>query len=339
MLKKKSLFIKIMKFALCLVLGATTYSCGNEGSKSSSQTKITAEFSIDENLPSKISGLGIYTDPPNFREYNPRLIEYKPQHELWTNNSVKQRFIYIPEGSKIDTQNPEHFKFPVGSAVFKTFSYPDENQKIIPIETRILLGTENGWKTAVYEWNKSGTEASLRDLSESKEILIETRNHSHTIPDELQCRQCHEGGQSFILGFDRRQLSDPIELASTKSQLQDLFDKQIFSDPVEDAEPIQTKSKVEQQVIGYLYGNCRHCHNSRKNILDLSPEVAVSNLVNQRIQGVLLPTGYRISSGNPHESRLFQAMTSSSYQPMPPLGINIRDEEFLKNLQEWIESL
>src|SRR5688500_7153848 len=47
--------------------------------------------------------------------------EYGVQFELYSDGSRKRRWIYLPPGTTIDTSDMNHWKFPVGTKLWKEF--------------------------------------------------------------------------------------------------------------------------------------------------------------------------------------------------------------------------
>ena len=53
------------------------------------------------------------------------------------------------------------FDLPAGSAIIKTFGYPQAG-KFRPLETRLLLRRASGWIALPYVWNAEGSDALLK---------------------------------------------------------------------------------------------------------------------------------------------------------------------------------
>jgi len=64
---------------------------------------------------------------------------YEPAYALWSDGAEKERFIYLPPGSKIDTQNPDRWRFQVGTRLYKTFAVDGRR-----IETRLIEKVADG---------------------------------------------------------------------------------------------------------------------------------------------------------------------------------------------------
>ena len=112
-------------------------------------------YSFDEF--EKISDYNIYKGNPHNLETNINYTPYDLITPLFSDYSWKHRSIFIPKGEKIDYDDLEVFKFPIGTIISKTFYYPNDfndlNKGISLKETRILIHRENGWIALPYVWN------------------------------------------------------------------------------------------------------------------------------------------------------------------------------------------
>ena len=79
--------------------------------------------------------------PANF------LIPYTVNSPLWSDGAVKQRWMALPENSKIHFAAKGEWTFPAGTVFVKNFALPvdDTNPKILRrLETRLLVRDTNG---------------------------------------------------------------------------------------------------------------------------------------------------------------------------------------------------
>ena len=91
-------------------------------------------------LPPMLSATGLYVDGST-DELAPGVHPYEPRYVLWSDGADKQRYLFIPEGSQIDTADMDEWRFPVGTKVWKEFSRDGKR-----LETRLFWKTEpNGW--------------------------------------------------------------------------------------------------------------------------------------------------------------------------------------------------
>ncbi len=135
---------------------------------------------------------------------------------LFTDYAHKMRTVWMPAGSAA-SYGEEHFDFPVGTVLSKTFYYPKDEQgrlrrnsqddrdantgleldRVHLVETRILLKQKSGWVALPYVWNDQQTEAHLELAGDSQSLSLlddqgQTLAVDYAVPDANQCAGCHE---------------------------------------------------------------------------------------------------------------------------------------------------
>jgi hypothetical protein len=240
------------------------------------------------------------------------LPSYEPAFPLWTNGSAKHRFILTPDGSPA-----QHGAIPEGTLFFKQFEYDG-----VFVETRVIRVTAAGPEYAVYlHPNGSAQGAQRMEQGDPREVPVELDGESftHVIPHATQCAACHEAGMGPILGFTELQLAG-------------------FADDEEDE-----AEELQQEVIGYAQGNCVHCHNGSGVAgasFDMRVDAFVANTVGVPTEGSASAAGVRVVPGDPDTSVLYQALLAQPpAAPMPPLGVQRRDEEAANRVRAWIQTL
>ena len=73
---------------------------------------------------------------------------YEPQFELYSDGATKRRWIWLPPDTKIDSSDMDFWQFPVGTKLWKEFSWGRS------VETRFLEVTPQGWRYAAYQWTE-----------------------------------------------------------------------------------------------------------------------------------------------------------------------------------------
>ncbi len=96
-------------------------------------------------VPRRLADTGLYSDFAA-REIDPRNLHFAPQYPLWTDGAHKSRWIRLPKGAAIDARDPEAWRFPVGTKLWKEFAWSRR------VETRYLERTRGGWVYASYLW-------------------------------------------------------------------------------------------------------------------------------------------------------------------------------------------
>ena len=162
---------------------------------------------------------------------------------------------------------PDAWEFPIGTRLWKEFSLGR------PIETRSSSGcpTARG-DSASYVWNADGTDATLAPSDGIAALPTPgAARDTYSIPAESDCRACHEGAAVPVLGFGALQLSsdrDPLAPhaeARTGLDLSALAARGLIKNLqpalVRTPPRIDANSPAERASLGYLHGNCAHCHN------------------------------------------------------------------------------
>jgi len=298
-------------------------------------------------LPKTIKETGLFPAAPDFSKRPASLREYVPEPALWSDGMEKQRFLLLPEGTKIDNANPKRWAFPVGTVFIKTF-FDEGAAKPRPIETRFIRRIAGDdafvqYDYNVYRWNADGTDAALLDIEGKRTPVTITIKalgapFSHDIPSRDDCGQCHDANakvaQTFI-GFDE------IRLGSKAGQLDGfapLFTQPPPAKPAAITDPDARLQRVKQ----FVFGNCVHCHNGGR-LVDLHPELLVANTVGKMADasGIAPPAGYlRVAPGKPEMSIVYvetrRTMLPTGLKPMPPVGVALPDAPALEDLRDWI---
>ena len=295
-------------------------------------------------LPQRFSEVGLYPAAPDFEAVPGQAVFYEPAWPLWSNGSAKRRYIVLPAGETIDT-SAAPWTFPAGTLLFKTFLYGDADA-LRPVETRLMrLGADGSWDYATYRWAEGAETASLVDPSAPAPVEVESSQGPlvHTIPAKLECRACHESRDGEVLGFE------PLQLAGADgdgAQLGELAARGLFVSTPPAPPPIEAADAVTRTLLGRFYGDCVHCHNGGdgpSSSFDLRPEVALENTVGVMTASSASAAGIRIVPGDPAASVLFQAYSGETddpeVKPMPPVGVDLRDEASIELLRGWIAGL
>ena len=191
------------------------------------------------------------------------MVGYDLETALFSDYTVKQRFIYVPAGAKAKYDPGRAFDFPVGSALIKTFGY-GEGAAFKPLETRLLLRRASGWVAIPYVWNAEGTDAVLKRAGTRLAVSFtdpsgKLRQVSYAVPNQNQCKDCHAlSGQITPIGPKARYLNH-------NGQLQKLVAAGLLDNAPADAPRVarwdDPKAPLDARARAYLEINCAHCHN------------------------------------------------------------------------------
>lgn len=293
----------------------------------------------------KLSETGLYA---NFetRALASDVMAYSPAYSLWADGADKARWLSVPPGSKLDTGDIDHWRFPVGTRVWKEFSLAG-----VPLETRLIerhgAGPDDYWMGS-FVWRADGSDAELRAQGAADVLGTE-----HDVPSQEQCLACHRGEPGRILGFSAIQLAG--RSAAGGLDLAQLAADGWLSAPPGNAGHDVAGDEPAQAALGYLHANCGHCHNQHGSawpdtqlVLRLSyaedapgESVLLQSVVRQPLQYFRDPRRpLRVVPGAPEESALLARMElRGPREQMPPLGSERVDAEGVAQVRRWIVSL
>lgn len=303
-----------------------------------------------EGYPAKLSDYGFFTDLVK-RTPATRVIGYDLETALFSDYTVKQRFIYVPAGAKAKYDPAQAFDFPVGSAIVKTFGY-GEGAAFKPLETRLLLRRAAGWVAIPYVWNAEGTDALLKRAGTRLAVAFtdpsgKRRQISYAVPNQNQCKDCHAlSGQIVPIGPKARYLNHD-------GQLQKLVAAGLLDRAPADAPRVarwdDPKSPIETRARAYLEINCAHCHNpagaaSNSGLfLELDRQDPVALGIGKRPVAAGRGSGGRdfaIAPGNAEASILIYRLRSTDPGiAMPELGRATAHDEGIALLSQWIDAM
>lgn len=278
--------------------------------------------------------------------------EFEPKYWLWSDGSDKRRYIFLPEGTQIDTSDPDHWVFPVGTKLWKSFIVGEEQRLV---ETRLIerVGeAENDWRYATYYWREAdGTDAGKMGY---KDLLINAAGTPHDIPNGNMCERCHGALKDRILGFSALQLNHDGEGLTLES----LQAEGLLTDPIS-LDVGFPGDEQTQAALGYLHANCGNCHNDTagvpvENIPE--PQLLLRGLVgdltfedtgffktalnHETTASTEFPVAYRVAGGDLSQSALHLRMTLRLIEDqMPPIGTEETDDTALTMLEDWIATL
>jgi mono/diheme cytochrome c family protein len=270
-------------------------------------------------LPERLQDTGLYDADGRIAA---GVLEFSPQYPLWTDGAGKRRWISLPPGGVVDATDPDAWNFPPGTRLWKQFSADR------PLETRLIeRGADGRWRFAAYVWNEDGTEA--RRAPEGGVTLTGVAGMPggrYRVPAQADCVACHEASPARVLGFSALQLSADRDAlaphatpAPAGSLLPDLAARgwlsglpaQLLHEPPR----IQGRTPEERAALGWLHGNCGHCHNDRGPLASLGLVLARSS------------DGARPGQPLPMARMLERLRSTNPFTRMPPAGVQVADHE------------
>jgi hypothetical protein len=307
-------------------------------------------------LPQRLADTGLYL--PGTQTVRPEHFSFAPQYPLWSDGSVKRRWISLPTGAPIDASQPDAWEFPVGTRLWKEFSMGRR------VETRYLERLADGsWRFATYVWNEAGTEARLAPEAGATIALTGAPNGKYVVPSRGDCVACHDGAPVPVLGFSALQLSpdrDPLAPHAEPARASDVDLRKLVAGGhlrrlpqrlLDRAPGVAARSAVERAALGYLHGNCGHCHNAAGALtgleLVLAQEVNDPRASAERTVASLLghssrfrPHGAmkaeRIAANGDGSVLTLRMRSTNRFTQMPPLGVAVPDQQGIALVERWI---
>jgi hypothetical protein len=308
----------------------------------------------DPNNPPTLFDTGLCVDRA-CTQINAGISAYTPSFGLWSDAATKRRWIQLPAGAQIDTSDPDHWQFPVGTKLWKEFTSTDAGSNAVRVETRFIwrqaMGTTNDWFYVAYEWNGAQTDATAVPFGDPN-----ANGTQHDIPPRFQCKICHEGISSRVLGFGAIQLDHAA--ASGDIAIDDLITAgRLTQNPAGASAPHYPLPGTGSATaaIGYLHANCGHCHNPQSKVymdqgvnmelrlttatlgaLSTTPvyQTAVDHDATFLIDGFTK----RIVTDDPAHSILIDRFEANPMGAthMPQLGSEVMDPTADATLRDWI---
>jgi hypothetical protein len=335
-----------------ILAGATAGGC-------SSGTNHPAALSCippDTGLPTDVFCLGLY-DNHDQNQVSQEVTPYTPGIVLWSDGAEKNRYLYLPPGTQINTTNMDVWQFPVGTKVFKEFRLQGAL-----VETRAMVKRDAmTWDVGTYVWASDGTNAPLS--TNTKGTVLPS---GYEIPGTKDCDKCHHGGADRLLGVEAIALALPT---AQGLPLSELVKRGLLTNPPPTTAitlPEDATGKAGDAV-GYLHMNCGvSCHSNRglgndtgllmrlraDEIWPLTPGAPAATAQQTDIYSKSVnsapttgavadhfPGTVRISPGSHDNSLIWLLPHRRDDYQMPPLVSHVVDEAGTKMLADWIDAL
>jgi hypothetical protein len=283
---------------------------------------------------------------------------YVPRWQLWSDGATKQRWIQLPPGAKINNADADHWEFPVGTKLWKSFSLGG-----VRVETRYMVRLdaaeppEDDWFMVSYVWNAAQTDAVAVPAGREN-----ANGTAHDVPSRNDCRQCHERIGGRVLGFSALAL----DYAGPVGEL-DLDDVSALGwlttalpGAASPRYPLPVGRNAGEianaaDAVGYLHMNCGHCHNPQSpvyngTLLQLRlttgalaswPETVVyTTAIGVTAEVPLGASTLIVKPQDPDDSVMIKRMVSDNLSlHMPALGSVVVDQEAQVYMRAWINSL
>lgn len=322
---------------------------------------------VERNDPKLLSSYGFFEGQMADLEPSNNVFAYAVNTPLFSNYAKKERFVYLPDGKKMNFNPNGLLDFESGTILIKNFLYPNDERdrqkgrKII--ETRLLIKKEGEWHPLNYTWNENQTDATLNYVGKTQDVQWTTadgkvKSVNYVVPNINQCKNCHSIDNTISpIGVTAAQLNQRYQALNEEINQLDYFNARgILTNftSADDYDPmpiwnVADTGSVEERAKAYLDANCAHCHSAQGSAKN-SGLYLDYHQNDQRARGVYKPPiaagkgsgdfQYDIVPGKPEESIFIYRV--GSVDPairMPELGRTIVHEEGLALLTQYIKEL
>lgn len=340
----------------CFIVGlAFVYSCKKDGDDPG---PTNGPFVFETNL----SAYGFFTGSMKDLQPAADVFPYELSTPLFSDHTIKHRFIKLPAGKTIGYRSTGIVDFPAGTIIIKNFSSLDGSGNEKRIETRILLldPYDNEWKVMNYLWNDAQTEAVKHITGKNLNIQVKDEsgtviNTQYKVPNTNDCKGCHTnnaviqpiGPRIRALNFTPSFLpGNQLQDWASKGYLTGLPGSGVPQLPVwNDA----VHFTLNERARAYLDMNCAHCHSdggpASYTGYWLSYEVTDSTKLGVRKVPIAAGPGsgtlkYDIYPGYADSSIVIFRMNSTAPGiAMPELARSIVHEQGVQLIRDWIGGL
>jgi hypothetical protein len=282
---------------------------------------------------------------------------YVPRFQLWADGATKKRWMYLPPGTKIDTSDPDHWVFPMGTRFWKEFT-----RGSVRVETRYIAkvlpdeAAPDAWFYISFAWNQ--TQDATTAVTAGR---VNVNGTTHDIPARSDCQVCHDNvNPGRVLGFQAIQLdaTDPDGLLDLDRI--DALGWLTRSPPakINGAHyPFPVATQAQADALGYMHANCGHCHNPSSRIQTDTPMVlrldttklatltgTPTYLTTTNQPGITIsengtPFTTLVIPKDPDHSIVNVRVNTTTTNHMPPLGTELTDPRATELILGWINSL
>ncbi len=306
-------------------------------------------------LPQTLSQTGAFQDVASMT-LAPGAIGYDVNSPLWSDGALKQRWVFVPEGTTIEFDPSEPWTYPAGTVFVKHFALGKQRKRV---ETRLTVVKQDHTIYGVtYRWRESNDDADLVAMGQEAELEFDDGNRQPWFfPGPQDCMTCHTHASGYVLGPNTRQLNREFHYPSTgksDNQLRTLNQLGLFSTPLHEDTidnydrlyPLDDQSvSLDKRVRSYLASNCSQCHTTggvnANWFADYAAELSDLGVLDAKpLNHMGLSDVKLIAPGKPDRSVMLLRVTSDKrgYR-MPPIGRLKTDDHAVAALTQWIAQL
>ena len=313
----------------------------------------------------KISDYAFFKEANDFTKPDKGVIPYKMVNSMFNDYSLRDCFMYIPEGLTFGFDSTNLMNLPMGSCLINVVYYwKDARNNSLGkqlVETQLLIKRPTGWEASTYHWAADQKDALLTDNGGSKAVNFTDKNGvahqlSFIMATKEECKSCHLSTNKVRpIGVNAGNLNlDVTDSTGKKNQLNRWIDSGFLknynpSSAMAYVNSEDTTQPLELRARAYLNANCAHCHNP-------GGPAYVSGLFLNALNndsftlGICKPPlakghgtcnlNYDIVPGKPAESIVVGRLSSAEFGvKMPEFGRTVVDTAGVLLITQWVERL
>lgn len=303
----------------------------------------------------KLSDYGFFTGALKTLTAAPGVQHYELSTPLFTDYALKDRFIVLPAGKRMQYRDSGTLDFPDSTFIIKNFAYNDTAHIKTMIETRILFKDpyDRRWKVMNYLWNAEQTEA-VKWISGKKVpvTLLDDQQQKvstvYQVPNTNDCKRCHSNnGELLPIGPKARNLHGHLQQWATSGSLEGM--PALAQVPVLPDWKDSVHYTVAQRARAYLDVNCAHCHTKGGDAYNTGLFLEYEQQDPAHLGFLKGPVSagggaggldYDILPGNAERSILAYRMNSTEPgTAMPELARTLVHKEGVALIRAWIDQL
>jgi uncharacterized repeat protein (TIGR03806 family) len=355
---KKKFRTAIFIFTSTVIASLSLQSC-----KDKSANNTDYQDNKDFQFKEKLSDYHFFKGKLNGLQPAEGVTHYDLNSALFTDYTIKDRFIVLPKGSPMTYKAKGVLDFPEGTIIIKNFAYLNEQHQKIMIETRLLVKNtkDKKWNVMTYLWNKEQTDANKHIIGAKIPITLLDDSGSkistnYQVPNTNDCKRCHiNDGTLTPIGPKARNLNlvvtaqhiNQLKLWASQGKLAALPDLSKVAQL-----PNWKDDKhfsLDQRARAYLDINCAHCHTNGGDAYNTGLFLEYEQTGKAYIGIMKAPVSagggagglnYDIIPGDVENSILAYRMNSTEPgTAMPELGRSLNHKEGVKLIQDWIRAM